>query len=175
MGFAWPIVYMRARRLYDSPRRPYQLKYFHGDSPAALCAACAAPYLDRNAGSNVHSWRYSAIFHTTWYTRSLWMDGYFPGMEIFEDIFSSVSFFASREDCYWDTRGMDETSECEFAGRGYRLGFDWGFRREILLSYYKVYTSVERWAFEIVWSFYSRNVFAQWENVDHRLKRCCSL
>lgn len=80
MGFAWPIVYMRARRLYDSPRRPYQLKYFHGDSPAALCAACAAPYLDRNAGSNVHSWRYSAIFHTTRVRgRSGRMDGYFSG------------------------------------------------------------------------------------------------
>lgn len=103
MGFAWPIVYMRARRLYDSPRRPYQLKYFHGDSPAALCAACAAPYLDRNAGSNVHSWRYSAIFHMTWYTRSLWMDGYFPGMEIFEDIFSSVSFLL-RERIVIETR-----------------------------------------------------------------------
>lgn len=42
MGFAWPIVYMRARRLYDSPRRPNQLKYFHGDS-RPLCAPHAPP------------------------------------------------------------------------------------------------------------------------------------
>lgn len=81
MGFAWPIVYMRARRLYDSPRRPYQLKYFHGDSPAALCAPHAPPPIwigtpEVTSTRGGYSMRFS-MRHV--YACTLWTDGYFPG------------------------------------------------------------------------------------------------
>lgn len=154
MGFAWPIVYMRARRLYDSPRRPYQLKYFHGDSPAALCAACAAPYLDRNAGSNVHSWRYSAIFHTTRVRgRSERMDGYFSGKwkssKIAGDIFffSFFFFFSLREDRYW----MKRVDACSVEG-GCRI---WLVSKRNFIIVLQGLRVLDDWAFEIVWNFYS--------------------
>lgn len=111
MGFAWPIVYMRARRLYDSPRRPYQLKYFHGDSPAALCAPHAPPPIwigtpEVTSTRGGYSMRFSMrhVFALDGWIFSREM-GIFKDWRRFFFSFLPFLFFSLRGDCYWELDG----------------------------------------------------------------------
>lgn len=119
MGFAWPIVYMRARRLYDSPRRPYQLKYFHGDSPAALCAPHAPPPIwigtpEVTSTRGGYSMRFSMrhVFALDGWIFSREM-GIFKDWRRFFFSFLPFLFFSLRDDCYWE---LDGTSWCLVEG-----------------------------------------------------------
>lgn len=137
MGFAWPIVYMRARRLYDSPRRPYQLKYFHGDSPAALCAPHAPPPIwigtpEVTSTRGGYSMRFSMrhVFALDGWIFSREM-GILEDWRRFFFSFLPFLFFSLRGNCYWE---LDGTNGCLVEGECRIL-----FQGEILLLYYKVY------------------------------------